>query len=250
MRPEGLPPGRAGAGPDAVVTYRVAVAPTKFAVGVEAPGYRDHTYDWRSQTDNSRGVRATFKLAPLAAALERTYTTDAHLVSYYIVDRVGRVLPEQPRVNKGGLSWLLEQGYAVEHELLFCDVDNPLHGEWDDRQRAAFDELWATAAPLQTTGVYLTRHGYRLIQPLDEPVSASEAERYLASWLDELSDHGITPDTACVDWTRLFRLPHVRRGPVAYRSPFVDLSRLSPRRIVPKDLPGPRRGLDAGGYAA
>ncbi len=228
----------------------VAVAPTKFNRGVAPPGAvttidgvtAPHTYDWRGElgsTANTARVRPAFRVAPLAEALERVYRSDAHMVTYYVVGRDGRPLEQQPRVNKAGLGWVLEQGYTLEHDLLMVDVDNPLHREWTPALRARLDELLANAAVLRTAGIYLTRAGYRLIQPLDEPVVASEVERYLASWIGELAAEGIEVDSSCVDWTRLFRLPHVQRGPVAYRSPLVDLSRMVPRRIVPKGSAGP-----------
>lgn len=224
---------------------RVAVVPAKFGYGVEAPGTvkkirgvdGPHTYDWRAHGEaNTARVTDNFVVQPLVEALERRYRTDAHMVSYYVLDPNGRPLERQPRINKGGLAWVLGQGYRVEHDLLYVDVDNPQHLEWTDALRARFDELWAHSPVLKTTGVYLTRSGYRLLQPLDEPVHAGEdaVERYLAAWIDELADHGITADHSCIDWTRLMRLPHVRRGPVNYTSPLVDMSRLEPRSLTPK----------------
>ncbi len=223
------------------LVIRVAVAPHARNRGVEAPRFRDRTYDWRRDAggaDNDAKIRAAYQVIELGAALERAYDTDAHLVTYTLAGRNGRALKRQPRINKGGLAWLLEQGYTLTVDALFADVDNPGHKGWDRRLRARFDEQLATLDVLSTCGVYLTRAGYRLIQPLDEPVVVPDVERYLWSWLDELATAGVAADTSCKDWTRHFRLPHVRRGLVQFESPLVDLSRMQPRVVCPKASPG------------
>ena len=51
----------------------------------------------------------------------------------------------------------------------------------------------------------------------------------------------LAPDMSCRDFTRLFRLPHVRRAGRAFESPLVDLSRMRPRADIrphPKAQPG------------
>ena len=83
----------------------IAVAPTKFARGVEGADS-----DWRVA-----GARpASYEVVDLVEALERTYTTDAHLVAYTMRSSAGELLPRQPRINKPGLSWVLSEGFAVE----------------------------------------------------------------------------------------------------------------------------------------
>lgn len=181
------------------------------------------------------GVREAFVVVELVEALGREYDTDAHLVTY-VVSRDGVPLVRQPRVNKPALEWVFSQGYELACDVLFVDLDNPEHAEWTDPAAARARELYATLPALASAGVYHTQHGARLVQPLDEPVSVVEVERYLEAWLDELEAAGLAPDRACRDWTRLFRLPHVRRGRVDYRSPHVDLSRMVPRRITPVPL--------------
>ncbi len=221
----------------------IAVAPNTFARGVEPPGHRDKTYDWREAGEaNSHRVRPAYVVQELEATLSYLHNTDAHLVTY-IVSQDGVPLDRQPRVNKGGLDWLIEQGFTVECDALFCDVDNPGHAEWTKERRAELDEQLTQLPVLSTCGIYLTLHGYRLIQPLDEPVAVPSVERYLDSWLDELSQAGLEPDPACRDWTRHFRLPNVKRGGSFYASPLVDLSKMVPRAINPKPSPG---GSDAG----
>jgi len=216
----------------------IAVAPNTFARGVEPPGHRDRTYDWRETgAGNSQRVRPAYVVMPLEQAFTQEYDTDAHLVTY-VVSRDHRPLERQPRVNKGGLDWLLSEGYEVNVDALFCDVDNPGHQEWTDELRAEFAAQLATLPVLSTVGAHETLHGYHLIQLLDEPVAVPSVERYLDGWLDELTKAGIAADPACRDWTRHFRLPHVKRGGGFYRSPLVDLSRMTPRAITPKPSPG------------
>lgn len=223
----------------------VAVAPRRAAYGVEAPGTRKKirgsldtwTFDWREppgSEENTARIRAPYVPTHLEDALARTYPTDAHLVSYVVQGPDGHPLERQPRVNKSSLDWFDAQGYTLRVDVLIADVDNPDHVNWTPKLRENFDQLWSDSPPvLETTGVYLTRGGYRLIQPLDEPLSVAEVEGYLLSWLGELQAAGIPADDRCKDWTRLMRLPNVRRDRQPYVSPFVDLSRLAPRLIKP-----------------
>lgn len=210
----------------------IAVARHKRVVGVDA---KDD--DWRipaGQPGNTRlgGAHAAFEVLPLADALLRAYKSDAHLATYTVSN--GAPLDRQPRVTKAGLPWVKGEGYSLTSSALFADVDNPGHGDWTPELRAAFDEQWRTLPVLQTCGVYLTSHGYRLVQPLPHPVAVPEIELYQAAWLAELRAAGIAGvDLGCRDWTRLYRLPNVVRDGTPYRSPLVDFSRMEPRAIEP-----------------
>lgn len=195
----------------------LAVAPNKFARGIESA-----TDDWRNP-DNPRHVKAEYEPIEIADALERTWQSDAHFVTYIVRDSLGFRLEKQPRVNKSGLPWLLSQGYSVEVEAFVCDVDNPDHGPWTDALMRAAVELHATAPILATTGVYATAHGRRIVQPIAKPIPAQNAEPYLARWLRQLEQAGVAVDWGCRDWTRHFRCPHVRRDRRPYRSPWMAL---------------------------
>ena len=196
----------------------VAVAPDKFCKG----------FDGTAETP------VAYSVLPLRDALARSYATDAHAVTYVIDGSA-----EQPRLTKAGLPIL---GMAVSVHCLFCDVDNPGHSAWTDELRYEAREREAKLDILQTVGIYETAHGLRYVQPLEQPVPAAEAERYLATWLGELSASGVHVDAACKDWTRHYRLPNVVRDGVAYCSPFVDLERMRPVSIVPAavEQPSPR----------
>jgi hypothetical protein len=235
------------------VTLLCAVTEHRAARGVEAPGAllkrgksaAPSTYDWREERGseaNLAGIVAAFEVMPLEVALRRTFTSDAHAVTYVVCDSSGVPLSRQPRVNKGGLSWLLSQGYSVTVDHLHVDVDNPGKERWTEESIAAI------SIP-SGAGIYLTRGGYHLLQPLDEPVPVTTVELYLAAWHEELRDLGISVDTQCKDWTRLFRQPNVRREGRPFASPLIDLSKMHPRVIVPKS-PARRSREGLGGLRA
>jgi hypothetical protein len=205
----------------------VAVASNKFTPGTDSDN------DWRDPTPRAKRARADLRVRDLTDAIGDAYPTDAHLVTYIVRGPDGVPLDCQPRVRKTALDWLLAERFTVDCDVLVCDVDNDGHADWTpaatDRAFAEYDTL----PVLSTCGVYHTTHGRRFMQPLDEPVSVSEVERYLTAWLRELESSGIAVDWSCRDWTRMFRLAHVRRGHVDYRSPVVRLARMRPRTITP-----------------
>ncbi|WP_394825048.1 hypothetical protein [Pendulispora albinea] len=171
-----------------------------------------------------------YERVELVEALHRTWRTDAHAVGY-LAAGFG---PRQPRLTKGAV---LEGLYNAQTTVFFCDIDNPRHEAWTDEMRAAafaFD-----AHHLQTEGVYHTRSGRRLVQPLAEPLPVLAAEWHIRRWLLELEGRGYLVDWSCTDWTRHFRLPHVRRDGRAFTSPVVDLSRMQPISIDRADEPSP-----------
>ncbi len=180
------------------MTHFVAVAPDKFRKG------------W---PDGS----ADYERLPLEEALTRVWATDAHLVTYVVEGDAER----QPRLRKE--SWT-RYGIPVSVGVLMVDVDNPGHREWEPGE--------SVGAP-EGAGIYLTRAGYRLVQPLTALVPPPVAERMLATWIAELRGMGVAVDERCRDWTRHFRLPHVVRDRKPYRSPLVDLTGMRPRSIAP-----------------
>jgi hypothetical protein len=121
----------------------VAVAKNTFARGYNGPGSK---------------ARPVYVVKELREALLATYKTDAHLVSYVV-----RGAAVQPRINKPGLPYF---DGVVEIGVFFCDVDNPDHRPWDDELRAAAERQYAELDVLKTAGVYHTKHGRRIVQPL------------------------------------------------------------------------------------
>jgi hypothetical protein len=218
---------------------RVAVAASRYL-----PGVRDVGDDWRIK--NPRRVEAGYEVLELGAALDRVYPSDAHLVTYLVRGPDGLPLAWQPRVNKVGLKHVRAFGFTVDVQVLCCDVDNLGHAAWTPEGLQAVREAWerwAEVPVLATLGVYATKNGYRVVQPLVAPVPPDEAERQIKGWLAALANEGLLVDPSCKDWTRHFRLPHVRRDGVRAPCPFVDLRRMRPVRFEP---PG-ARALSAAG---
>lgn len=193
----------------------IAVAPNKLSRGVETAAD-----DWR--TKNARKVRATYTTVELEPALAKWWLTDAHFVTYIVRDPFGLPLGQQPRINKVGLTYVEAEGFTVDVSVLVCDVDNPGHAEWDDVLRGRAIEQHTSLPILETTGVYATKHGRRILQPIATPIPARDAEPYIERWLGELEAVGVAVDWSCRDWTRHFRLPHVQRNGMPYRSPWVE----------------------------
>ncbi len=202
----------------------IAVARNTFARGVEGSDT-----DWRVP-----GGRPTaYEIVELVDALERTYTTDAHLVAYTMRTPSGECLSRQPRINKNGLPWVLGEGFTVEQDVFFCDVDNPGHSPWSLPLLEVALRQYEELAVLQTTGIYHTQHGRRIVQPLAAPIPAAEVEPYLHRWLLQLECAGLAFDGACRDWTRHFRLPHIKRAGHAFRSPWIRLDKMRPIALDP-----------------
>ena len=218
----------------------LAVAPRKFSRGVEAPGARlggkyrtpscalgaPATYDWRStpgSRENTAHVEPVYSLVQHDDLLGAEYETDAHFVAY-VLRRGAAPELHQPRVNKGGLDWLVSLGYSLSVETLVADVDNAGHAAWPS-PAAASDSAARVHSTLRTAAVYATTHGLRVVQPMTQAVPVLSAEVSIRVWLavleERLAPLGLSPDWHCDDWTRVFRAPHVLRDGRPYRSPAV-----------------------------
>lgn len=198
---------------------RVAVARSKFARGFQA-----------GREDAPR----SYEVLELGEALARTYPTEAHLVAY-VVEGATR----QPRINKPGLP--LFDGRVVM-ECLFCDVDNPGHAEWDDASFEAARAQDLALPTLATAGVYYTKRGRRVVQPLTEALPVEVAEAHLGAWLLALEREGLGVDWACRDWTRHYLLPNVRRDGRPWRTRCLDLERMlaiAPPLVAPPSATQP-----------
>ena len=180
-----------------------------------------------------RRVREAFDVLELRDALTRVYSTEAHLVTY-VVPGVKR----QPRINKPGLATF--DGFP-ETGVFFADLDNPDHGEWTPDSKQAALDLYDRLEILQTAGIYLTKHGARIVQPIVRPIPVEQVEPYIARWHEELHQAGLNPDEACKDWTRLFRLPNALYKGKPFRSPHIHLERMRPITLEPLWDPPPTR---------
>lgn len=211
-----------------------------FAAHKRLRGVRSADGDWREPTGsdaNAAGVVAGYTVADVGNAVAEVHPTDAHFVTC-ILRRDGVPDRFQPRLTKPALGWLYEQGFAVSVELLVADLDNPGHAPWSS-PAAAIEAAEAVVLALGTVGAYVTTHGLRVLQPLTVGITPEQAEAATRAWYLDLESHGLTPDWACVDWTRHYRLPHVVRDGAPYRSPAVLLGRMRPV-APPAGLAAPR----------
>ncbi len=189
----------------------MAVGPNRYQVGLKS---------------TNRDAAANFYVLELKDALTHVYPFDAHLVTY-IIEGVSR----QPRLIKDQRH-LVDR--AVTVSAFFCDIDNqPNHAVWNDELHTAALAQYENLDVLRTAGVYHTRAGRRVVQPLARPIPVPEVELYLRRWLHELEAAGFDVDWSCVDWTRHYRLPNVRREGRAFHSPYMNLDRMVPIELGP-----------------
>ena len=224
----------------------IVVLPRKKFAGVEKPNKpgincaerkcTTHTHDWRARPgspQNTHRVTAAEALS-LGEALTRRFSGDAMLTSYAVFTADGALVARPPRVNKGGLEWMEREGYRLFFTCLFADIDNPPlpnqkeHGPWTPELRDRQRDLWETVPALRTAGYYLGGGGWRIVQPLAEPVPIALAEDYLADWHAELLSAGIAIDERCRDWPRLYRAPHALRDGALYCIEPPEFARMVP----------------------
>lgn len=154
-------------------------------------------------------VPASHLLVPSAEAWEADWATDAHCVQYFIPGE-----EHMPRLNKSSVAWL-----RTHHNIdpligwVLVDVDNPDHGEWtEDLEAQLADTLSPDNLPeVESAGFYMTKHGYRLVWRLPEPMSALLFEDWASMFYTYLRSKGVNADPACKDWTRLYRMPRATR---------------------------------------
>jgi len=147
------------------------------------------------------------------------YDSDAHCVAYSCDGAtVGSV---HPRLRKCAAGSLHRAGATVHLRWGIIDADREQHEPWPNPHAQWPAVLsWIRSAPLcATAGVYMTRCGIRLIWPLDPPIPVDKCAGHLAGLYSRLRAMGIPADVACMDWTRLFRLPFVRRDGTDQRLP-------------------------------
>ena len=150
---------------------------------------------------------------PIEEALFTAWDTDAHFVPYKVV---GPDIDKYPRCNKTVLGQVREQGADIVMTALVLDYDNEDHAEWTRESLEEFIDkltLLDEVFPLlwQFGYFYTTKHGARFVYILDEPCPVDKAEGHLRWLIAEFRRHGVEVDEACKDWTRLYRLPYVRR---------------------------------------
>ncbi len=237
--PPPLPP----AAPEALIPPDqgpyVLVLPQPF--GASVVGFAGMDADWKMV--NADGLPArTHPTMPFVQALSQEHVTDAHLTCYTIRTTAGLMTDPMPRLVKGlvaGIGRMREEEReliatsglpperqifshieAVVGTMLALDFDLPDHVRWTDTHRAQVELLVAQAArqwPLlaRPTVFYTTAGGFRLMWVLSEDVPVHGVrglEDLFAGLVAQSYIAGLIVDTACKDWTRLFRLPCVVRA--------------------------------------
>lgn len=206
----------------------IAAFPHPRVRGVAGPGLGG-TSDWRTfGAENTRRVFPSGEVLELDEAFNRQWRSDAHFVAYVLYAADGHVR-QQPRITKGALDWIESEGYRLFAQILVADLDNPGHTAWSPELLEQAQQEIETLEAFACGGWYWTAHGRRLVHVLREPVDVRQLEPMLVAWHDELEAQGLRPDRACKDWTRMFRLPWVRRADGAQQEQIADLERLVPR---------------------
>jgi hypothetical protein len=198
---------------------------------VRRPGDSGDTWNWREPRGpkNTAGIGAPYEVMGMREMLSTYHRTDAHFIPYLVLGADGKMMERQPRVLKTALPWMVDQGHRIVASVLIVDVDNPGKNGWndDDRERVAVEH--ACVPLLQTVGVYSTRNGRRLIQPLDRELDVETFERVVRAYLLSLDEAGVIGvDHKCSDWTRHYRVARcMRKG--LYEPPWLeDLSKMRP----------------------
>ena len=189
---------------------------------------------WPDRPDKNKFAREEVRPTALREALTTAHPTDAHCVMYVVqgADQHHRILKSHVDDYLG----------IVECQVMMVDVDNPPQPDGSKRPWQTDDEIRAKHIEflelntLARAGWYFTNNGLRLVQPLIAPCTPDELERYLLRWHEQLADVGIEADPACKDWTRMYRLPWVRRDGKDVR-PLLYLDRMEPVDLGP---PPPR----------
>lgn len=166
-------------------------------------------------------------------AFTTPWATDAHFITYQPVDD-GRLIGESqrdgqeplgwPRCNKRVLAAIRQAGADLHSTCLVFEWDRPGHRHWTEgkqgqaeatqffRERILALEDCQNPLLAQWTLFYTTRAGIRLVYVLDASVPVDVAEQHYIWMLGQFRDHAnLDMDPACGDWTRVFRLPCVKR---------------------------------------
>lgn len=161
----------------------------------------------------SRFTKSFDELHPLrlgTAALTTQYATDAHCVTYVPRDKGAKSCPRWSKMDLAGALETLQSAW------IFLDYDLPKGPEGDKRAWKAgeFEAFMRRAVGwdwVHDAGWYQTSHGMRFVRPLADPIDVLSFENLYRAVLDRATAHELDFDPACKDWTRLFRLPFVRR---------------------------------------
>lgn len=188
------------------------VFPYSNAVGFEG----DCEYRDRAVRPDGKMVRFWPSMSPMQA-FGAEHQTDAHCVSYDLVNAAGAVLPQAPRINKEALPALAALGIRPLFSALLIDLDDKVgkdssadrsaRPEWREAFGEAVTHLPAWLQPYLIR--YDTRGGARLLV-VTEALELDAYERARDGLYALCVNAGMEVDRL-TDWNRLMRLPNVMR---------------------------------------
>jgi hypothetical protein len=203
------------------------VFPAKFAEGANSLSEMDSKFPT---------AKHEAQVLTLEALLATDFATDAHFVSYVLVDPDGDLYSRPvkgqrgmfaPRVNKPAIhtinnaGWrLLAWGAALDWDLKDNLPEEEIEADgrgWTQDRIADFNDLCREVrTAMQAKGlaihtVYKTTHGARFIHRYDQLIDVEEHERILEGLRLDYLKLGLKFDEACRDWTRMMRAPRVLR---------------------------------------
>ena len=164
------------------------------------------------------GVAVTHPAPELFDALQRRWTTDAH------VQLLSDAAPTEPGRAYRFSQSLLAHPHAEHVHLVatVADLDREHHAPWTSRAGAVLAVEALRDAYPDAAAIYSTRAGVRLLWLLPSPVPVRFARSYIeqlhAALRTRFPAHpalgSLTWDDSAAEWTRIFRLPRVRRDGV------------------------------------
>ena len=158
----------------------------------------------------------TLHIASWELAFQHSWDGDQHFAIYRLSESVIPIGEPYTRLNKPILQAIRREGGDILATCFAFDFDNPGHRPWAPGGWDAFcEKLVSVAAAWPEAGdfttCYASRNGARIVYALKSPVPVDVAEGKVRWMIQQFAKNGLEADTACMDWTRLFRLPRVIR---------------------------------------
>lgn len=172
-------------------------SPTLATAGIRLTSYprHDDAPKWRQM--------------PLELALDTVWDVDAHAFGYADLasedDTCWRLSNESLRHPVSD---------SVVLTCAFVDLDRTPHEPWSSADEAS--EVAAELGRRFELANYTTNRGARLVAPLAQPIPLRFAQSWLRAWhtrfreTAQVADLGLSIDESCDEWSRCYRLPHVR----------------------------------------
>ncbi len=183
-------------------------------------------------------VSQRFAVEPVDSLFGKAWADDRHFVGYRLHGKDGEELAqdEQPRLRKSVRGEIEQAGGAVrcwgfvgDYDLNENVPDSVLtaagwNGEGKRPKIAWTQELLdqfttklegvvesLRARDLGPGYIYLTNHGARFVHFYSTDLDPQQHEEVTGGMIGLYAELGVVLDDACVDWTRMFRAPRVRR---------------------------------------